>query len=118
MAIKEIKLQAQDKHGGRILSIPSDTLVAGDMFRMKDKNTIEAGSLADFIAEPIVGITETITGLDGEITEVESGVVTDYTASATTPIADGDHDLVVENVEALTISTVSGRMTAVSFTPA
>lgn len=118
MAIKEIALTRLDKNGGRLVSFRIDDIADGDMIRFKDSNTIEAGSLADFQADPIVGVSETISDLDGGSIEFDNGIAIDSTASSITPIADGDHDLEIGTVGTLTLSTVSGRITAATFTPA
>lgn len=87
MAISEINLQALDVHGDRLLSIPSwDSIPDGAMIRKKDDNTLEVGTLAEFVADEV------------------------------TVIADGDHDVVNTAGDTITLSTESGLVTGFSIT--
>lgn len=115
MAIKEIGLTRQDKHGGRLVSFRIDDIADGDMIRFKDSNTLEAGSLADFQADPIVGISETISDLDGGTVEFDNGIAIDSTPATPTLIADGEQVVTFTSGETLTFNWIKGRCTSLVY---
>lgn len=86
MAIKEVTLQRLDQHGGRLLSIPipEGGLVAGQLIRVKDANTLQFGTIEEFEASALSEVTGTVTAVDGSTLVLENGLVTDKTDATVT----------------------------------
>lgn len=117
MAIKTVKIQPQDRHGGRLLSIPipEGGLVAGQLIRVKDENTLEFGTIEEFEASALSEVTGTLTLNNGQTVTLENGLITENTSATITPIADGDVVFTLVSGETITFTFADGKVTATAY---